>query len=142
MDAETKILQKLIEGGALIDDTQTHLRLLPIHAEFVQPAPNQDPPAAGWLYWVDAGAEDQHHTHFRPYAVVEVVHERDLRLTDSTGDIVALVTALDAWSSEHARAMRERLAFARADVSSTPSRDGAWADFVADCRPRPEDATL
>ena len=139
-DAKAALLQKLIERGSLIDDSQTHLRLLPIHAEFVQPAPNQEPPAVGWLYWIDAGAEDQHHTHFRPYAFVEVLYDRDLRLLDASGNAVARVTSLDAWPLEHAEAMRERLALARVAISSSPSRIEAWADFVAGCRPRSEDA--
>ena len=72
----SEVLQRLVQGGALIADAQNGgLRLLPIFAELISPPPRELEPATGVLYWVDAGAEDQHHTHIRPYAHTEVIHD-------------------------------------------------------------------
>ncbi|MBE7158639.1 MAG: hypothetical protein INR62_09450 [Rhodospirillales bacterium] len=129
------VLQRLVRDGALIEDAHlSGMLLLPIVAELVTPAPGHTPPAAGWLYWVDAGAEDQHHTHFRPYADVQVIHERDVRFTDAAGKQVAYVAPIMEWPLEDYAALRERLAVARHEVAAYQEH---FDRFVADCRPGP-----
>ena len=110
---------------------------LPIHAELVTPAPGQNPPAVGWLYWVQAWAEDQHHTHALPYAAAEVLHDRDLSLTNGSGRIVAYVAPIAEWPFQDVQSRHEQLAAFRRALSADPAWQRHFQSFVADCRPNP-----
>ena len=55
MTKEDDLLGVLIECGAMIYDVENHITSLPIYAELVGTGPLRQ------LYFVQAGAEDQHH---------------------------------------------------------------------------------
>lgn len=134
MATTSEVLQRLVQGGALIEDAQNSgLRLLPIFAELISPPPRELAPAAGVLYWVDAGAEDQHHTHFRPYAQAEIIHDRDLRLTDNKGAEVAYIAPIEEWPFMDSEALRQQLSAARRAAQEDVE---TFTRFVDDCRPR------
>ena len=74
------------------------------------------------------------------YAKVEVIHDRDLHLTNAYGENVAYVAPLEEWPQTDVQGMKERLALAHQATKATTSRKEAFDRFMAGCRPDPADA--
>ena len=133
MAKEDDILSALVAGGAMISDEANHIGSLPIHAELL------GPPTARQLYFVQAGAEDQHHTHAIGYDAAEVLYGRDLSLSQD-GKLAAYVAPIAEWPCIDQAAAREALALARNYLAATPGAAEAFTDLIAVCRPTPEKA--
>lgn len=100
---------------------------LPIYAALITV-----PSGRRYLYWVDAGAEDQHHTHAREFDTCVIWYDRDLDFS-LRGARVAYMAPFAEWE-ENAAQYEQWLRVAK-DALDDPDARANFNRFTADCVP-------
>lgn len=127
-----KRLSALVNTGSIIEHQSlgaNSVQRLPIHAQIVRLTDGTQ-----LLYYVEAGAEDQHHTHAIVFDRVAEVHRRDLDFTWD-GRRVAYLAPFSEWPEVNAQKMGKQLSAAVALVTADDKVRRRFSRFVEACKP-------
>ena len=127
-----KRLSALVNAGSIIENQSlgvNSVQGLPMHAQIVRLTDG-----TRLLYYVEAGAEDQHHTHAIFFNRVAEVHGRDLDFTWND-QRVAYLAPFSEWPEIDAHKMGKQLSAAVALVTADDDAERRFSRFVEACKP-------